>query len=101
MIYETADQGLESVQTASLFYTIYQSPYRWVMERVWKERTGQIPAENNWKTAEDSWNAKEALVSSGGNCYLIRYEDLILDFTSNQPLTDRQIQKITSKIKEL
>lgn len=75
-------------------YTLYQSEYDWVLDRVWEEMSEYFPKDN---ICTEEWGAQEAL--KGDNAlYLVRYENKILFLNEHTNLTQEQIQVVRNRL---
>lgn len=79
-------------QEESLRYTIYSSPYEWVLSRIWKEETQNLTTEEKSK----GWSGKK--VASVFGIYYVYYEQKILYLSVEEPLTQEQIRVIESRL---
>lgn len=87
MTYQNQNQ-----QEESLRYTIYSSPYEWVLDRIWKEETQNLTTEEKNK----GWSGKK--VASVSGIYYVYYEQKILYLSVEEPLTQEQIQVVESQL---
>lgn len=82
----------QNQQEESLRYTIYSSPYEWVLDRIWKEETQNLTTEEKNK----GWSGKK--VASVSGIYYVYYEQKILYLSVEEPLTQEQIQVVESQL---
>ena len=79
-------------QEESLRYTIYSSPYEWVLGRIWKEETQNLTT----KEKNKGWSGKK--VASVSGIYCVYYDQKILYLSAEEPLTQEQIQVVESRL---
>ena len=82
----------QNQQEENLRYTIYSSPYEWVLSRIWKEETQNLTTEEKSK----GWSGKK--VASVSGIYYVYYEQKILYLSVEEPLTQEQIRVIESRL---
>jgi len=75
-----------------LRYTIYSSPYEWVLGRIWKEETQNLTT----KEENKGWSGKK--VASVSGIYCVYYDQKILYLSAEEPLTQEQIQAAESRL---
>lgn len=91
-VYHEAAQ--DDLTELNMTYTLYQSKYDWVLDRVWEEMSEYFPEDN---VCAEEWEAEEAL--QGDNAlYLVRYKEKILFLNEYANLTQEQIQVVRDRL---
>lgn len=84
------DQGM-------LRYTVWESDFDWVLDKIWKESTEA----SNWEPGDTApWDAEEVRTRLGDS-YVVRWEDSILAFygMADEPLTGEQIGTVVDALR--
>lgn len=80
-----------------LRYTVYESDFDWVLDKIWAESTDAL----NWETGDaEPWGAEE-VVTRFGSSYVVRWADGILVFygMGEEPLTGEQIGTVLEALR--
>ncbi len=87
---------LRQEETDTLRYEIYQSRYRWMIEKVWDIEAGDAELEE----CSEQWDAAYAgLLNS--YCYYVKYEDEVWVITTGERLTDEQIRIVRERLEKI
>ena len=83
----------------NLWYTIYQSPHPWILDKLWEE---EIPeSAGHPEDRSKAWDALSAVswTRENGVCIeMVRYPDRLFVINSEVRLDDRQIRMIREKL---
>lgn len=86
--------AVEYEYSNSVRYTVYESEYDWIMDRVWQEinEFGDLAEDRT-----EEWGAQSALVVDNWQ-YLLRYQDKIVELYHADELNSEQISIIREKL---
>lgn len=88
-----------NIRSDTLSYTIYQSRYPWILDKLWEDEVPKPKEHPDNRT--DMWHAVTAvsLANEHSLCReLVRYPDRILIICSDERLADHQIRSIREKL---